>query len=235
MSFWKGLVKSIPIVGPLVGGAIDAAQSRKNVKDTIRHQKEMAQTAYDNDLQMWERQNAYNAPTMQMERLKEAGLNPNLVYGTGAQGNTSSQLPKYQAPRPDYTQRRNPLQALGTLGTFQDVKMKNAMIDNVKERTLTETVNRALKAAQENYTNVRAHGETYSNVVKWQRSNVANELSKYSADLAKAELQQKLQDVRNRRLAGDIREKELSFYEWLKIMGMVNPFIGNLKGFLPRR
>ena len=28
--------------------------------------------------------NAYNDPSAQMERLKQAGLNPNLVYGGGA-------------------------------------------------------------------------------------------------------------------------------------------------------
>jgi hypothetical protein len=35
-------------------------------------------------LEDWNRQNAYNHPAQQMQRLKEAGLNPNLVYGSGA-------------------------------------------------------------------------------------------------------------------------------------------------------
>lgn len=33
----------------------------------------------------YDRQNAYNHPAQQMVRLREAGLNPNLVYGNGAQ------------------------------------------------------------------------------------------------------------------------------------------------------
>ena len=37
-----------------------------------------------NALEDWNRQNAYNHPKQQMQRLKEAGLNPNLVYGGGA-------------------------------------------------------------------------------------------------------------------------------------------------------
>lgn len=36
-------------------------------------------------VQDWEKQNAYNHPLQQMQRLKEAGLNPHLVYGSGAQ------------------------------------------------------------------------------------------------------------------------------------------------------
>lgn len=40
---------------------------------------------------MWNAQNAYNTPAAQMERLKEAGLNPALVYGSGSVvGNASS-------------------------------------------------------------------------------------------------------------------------------------------------
>lgn len=33
---------------------------------------------------MWNAQNAYNTPAAQMQRLKEAGLNPMLVYGSGS-------------------------------------------------------------------------------------------------------------------------------------------------------
>lgn len=40
--------------------------------------------------QMWERTNAYNHPTQQMNRLREAGLNPNLVYGSGSPYNTAT-------------------------------------------------------------------------------------------------------------------------------------------------
>ena len=32
----------------------------------------------------WARSNEYNSPLSQMQRLREAGLNPNLVYGNGA-------------------------------------------------------------------------------------------------------------------------------------------------------
>ena len=42
-------------------------------------------------LAQWNRENAYNSPKQQMQRLREAGLNPNLVYGKGAD-NISGQL-----------------------------------------------------------------------------------------------------------------------------------------------
>ena len=41
-------------------------------------------------MQAWQIANDYNHPIQQMERLKAAGLNPNLVYGSGSvTGNTS--------------------------------------------------------------------------------------------------------------------------------------------------
>lgn len=47
---------------------------------------------YQNKLaiQNWQMQNEYNSPKNQMARFAEAGLNPNLIYGSGNPGNASS-------------------------------------------------------------------------------------------------------------------------------------------------
>jgi ribosomal protein L25 (general stress protein Ctc) len=46
---------------------------------------------------MWKRQNAYNTPANQMQRLRDAGLNPALMYGQGTMGNAEKALPYQQA------------------------------------------------------------------------------------------------------------------------------------------
>jgi len=43
-----------------------------------------AKKAYQRQLDFWNKQNDYNLPVNQMKRLEAAGLNPNLVYGSGA-------------------------------------------------------------------------------------------------------------------------------------------------------
>lgn len=43
-----------------------------------------AKKAYQRQLDFWNKQNEYNLPSAQMERLAAAGLNPNLVYGSSA-------------------------------------------------------------------------------------------------------------------------------------------------------
>jgi hypothetical protein len=54
----------------------------------------------------WARANHYNSPAQQMQRLKEAGLNPHLIYGHGSAASnaapirgTSGMQPKTEAPR----------------------------------------------------------------------------------------------------------------------------------------
>lgn len=51
---------------------------------TNRQYKDRMQMNLDYSKQLIDYQNAYNTPKSQMERLAEAGLNPNLVYGSSA-------------------------------------------------------------------------------------------------------------------------------------------------------
>lgn len=93
-----------------------------NTNKTIKANKEMARYAYSKDLDMWNLQNQYNAPAQQMQRFKEAGLNPLLIYGQGTPGN-ASQLPKYQAPRMEYNYSFKP-NIVDNLQRFQDINIK---------------------------------------------------------------------------------------------------------------
>ena len=93
----------------------------------------LAEYQYSKNLDMWNRSNEYNSPVNQMERLKTAGLNPNLVYvNASVVGNTSSSLPQYQAPKMEYDTSINPLE---TLSAFLDIKAKKAQIDQIKQQT----------------------------------------------------------------------------------------------------
>lgn len=90
-SLWDGLGTGIATT--LFNGTLGMISNKQN---------------YDNSVALWKMNNAYNTPAEQMKRLEEAGLNPNLVYGTGTvTGNTSSQpsAPTLQVPRfaIDYT------------------------------------------------------------------------------------------------------------------------------------
>jgi hypothetical protein len=85
-----------------------------------------------NALQDQQRLNAYNSPQQQMQRFKEAGLNPNLIYN---QQNTGQPVRStdYVAPQIKETQ-------LDVLGKSNNLKMQNQQLSNM------ELQNEAIKA-----------------------------------------------------------------------------------------
>lgn len=83
--------------------AADIGSSVFNVKSQLRENERnraFAQgeslKAYQRNVEQWQRQADYNTPQNQMARLREAGLSPHLVYGTGNIANTGpTELAKY--------------------------------------------------------------------------------------------------------------------------------------------
>ena len=77
------------IAGSIVGGLFGQSANKKRAQE--------AQKQRDFSESMWKRQNAYNTPKNQMQRLRDAGLNPALMYGQGTTGNAEKALPYQQA------------------------------------------------------------------------------------------------------------------------------------------
>lgn len=78
----------------------------KSALETTRlnNDAQMAIAKYQNDYntQMWNKQNEYNSPAQQMKRIKEAGLNPALMYTQGSTGQASAPQPA-ATPDIDYS------------------------------------------------------------------------------------------------------------------------------------
>jgi len=110
---------------------------RENMERQYQMQREQSKYQHTLDVEMWNKANEYNRPEAQMGRLKTAGLNPNLVYGSGGvDGNTTSQTPKYQAFNPSYNQSAMKVpDILPMLSLYQDMQLKKAQIDNVNSGT----------------------------------------------------------------------------------------------------
>lgn len=79
----------------LVGGFFNAlsAESANDANLQLMHDQQYWQE------RMWDKNNEYNTPKNQIQRLKEAGLNPNLMYGQGTVGNSSSPASGVSTPR----------------------------------------------------------------------------------------------------------------------------------------
>lgn len=83
------------IIGSGINFLSNNATNRSNAK--------LAKYQNDWNLAQWKRENEYNLPINQMQRLREAGLNPNLVYGGGATTLSASSPKAERATMRPYT------------------------------------------------------------------------------------------------------------------------------------
>lgn len=73
-----------------IGAGIGMIGSAISQRQNYKYSKKLMELQYQQNLDLWNKQNEYNSPTAQMQRLQAAGLNPNLVYGSSVAGNSSN-------------------------------------------------------------------------------------------------------------------------------------------------
>ena len=157
-------------------GSIFGGSSRRKA---YHRSKRLMEYQLGLDKQMFDYQNAYNTPMAQMQRLKDAGLNPALMYGQGTTGNASgypqskfTQLDPYNS-QADIAQstaagiqqslmnaQKNQIEentlytkikgANETKNTQYQTALADQQTAKLKEETITEISNRALVNAQKN-------------------------------------------------------------------------------------
>lgn len=130
---------------PLIGTGVSALGTAIGGLFGNRSRKREASRSRAHDINMWDKTNAYNHPSAQMERLRSAGLNPNLVYGgsSGGTAGTANALPGAKdAKINDITMGENPM--------MQYVSMKNtqAQTDNLRTQNGVLVAEKNLKDVQ---------------------------------------------------------------------------------------
>lgn len=149
----------------LLGSALGFGSQKKTNKanmELAKYQNEWQtqenEKAYQRNLQMWNLQNEYNSPTQQMARLRSAGLNPNLVYGSGVTGNSAGSAPQYQPAdikRAELSSYRGWNQGLtDAVSNFLAFRSNRAQVENmeaqnslIRQQTATEATRQANIAA----------------------------------------------------------------------------------------
>jgi hypothetical protein len=97
--------------GAIATGAVGLLGSIGSGRKAYHRSKKLMDKQFSMDMEAWKMQNAYNTPAQQMARLKEAGLNPALMYGQGTMGNATG------APQSKFTQLQ-PYMTAGDMGTL---------------------------------------------------------------------------------------------------------------------
>ena len=150
MGFWGTALKGL--AGSLGPGLFGLGSDLLSNKGALRRQ----QLADANNIKFWEMQNAYNTPAQQMARLKKAGLNPALIYGSGSTqtGVAGSISPSKAAP---YNIKNPvPLESMLMAAQLEGMNLDNdrKAIDNkiIKEKGPHQIATAGYKATQASIT-----------------------------------------------------------------------------------
>lgn len=194
LGFATNAIGAIPGIGDTVKGILGAAgdfssswsqredneaarawQSSENQK-TRDFNAEQSQLQRDWSEKMWNLQNEYNTPTMQVQRLQQAGINPAAAFsqGVGSSG-SSSILPQGQAAHSDNgavsypvtSPARAQMEAMSTRGAYirslasaakdmSSVPVNEATVDEINQRIRN-------LVSEEQYTQLKSVGQDIAN------------------------------------------------------------------------
>ena len=175
------------------------ATQRAAERDNRARSSEATNQRWWNEL-MWNKQNAYNTPTAQMERLEAAGLNPRLIYGQssgGAAGNAGD-VSGYSQPEIKSTYKGNL--------AFQDIiasHQMEAQTDNIRAQ---EKVNQQ--------TAIVKSQEALNTALDYQQKSfdlgLDKDLREYNVQAAQANVQQQMNSVTKGQMENEITNKTMA-------------------------
>jgi hypothetical protein len=169
----KSILPLLPLIGlglGLIGITGGLYQNKKNMDlqtEQNKADRDFTEKMYNRGradaLADYEMMNEYNHPSQQMNRLRQAGLNPNLVYGTGAETTaaqiraTNPQQFKQEAPQSQFDISSIPAMGDAIMGGIKmqnDIKFTQAQTSNLEHQ-------KNLIDADVNYKNIMS-----SNIMK---------------------------------------------------------------------
>lgn len=121
------LAGGVSALSNVIGGWL----GHNDVRSTNDTNLKIARESFDNNVKMWQLENEYNTPENQMARYKEAGLNPNLMFGSVSPGNASN-APQLASPRMDSSAGVIQAAATNVGNTLMQTAMQRAQIDNMQ-------------------------------------------------------------------------------------------------------
>lgn len=142
-------------IGSALGGIATGLINKQSQEDTNAAQAATNERLYQmqraDAVSDWNRNNAYNSPAQQMQRFKEAGLNPNLIYGNMQ---NAQPIRSVDAKAPDYVAPRlNDNMIPSAIGKYMELKQQDLTIKNQeKALALTDAQTKKVEADAQNVT-----------------------------------------------------------------------------------
>lgn len=197
-----------------------------------------AELEYERNLALWNMQNEYNSPMAQKQRLTDAGLNPNLVYGSGSATTAASaaapySAAKYQAPHAERATVNAPqlqvdpyqaVQISQSLGLVRAQREQvEAQTDAVKQSTKNSAIDELIKAVElgGHKLTLQQREQLYDVTIEQARENLRKTTGEVAnlhhlavniqtrSNLNEQQLDKVAQEIRNLRLTHDVESFKL--------------------------
>lgn len=186
MSLVGGIVAGAStILGNLLSGMFANSANRA----IARENKEFA-------IDMWNKENEYNLPVNQVQRYRDAGLNPALMTGQVSSGNTNAPT-SFNNPGKDYSYIGRMSQAfndaVSMVSMFKDMQIKNSQkesidadtnLKNIRAQTEAEWNSVRLAQAYEQLKQIVTHNTWLPKFkeLEYDKGFYGNKILKYNAD-----------------------------------------------------
>lgn len=182
-------------------------QNAKQWKEYVNLQRELQNSQNAWNLAQWNRQNEYNSPANQMNLLRQAGLNPNLVYGNlagASAGSLESAGADISSPTPNNAAQ---VSGFGDLGPqignmIMQKELNNAQIDKINTETEAQKLQNAktqfeLNNQEETYKNQQDNIKASTDSIRQNIEVSKKQLNEIDVRIGLINSQKEAQDLQN--------------------------------------
>lgn len=227
----------------LLGSVINAGSQLGTNSSQLSYAREMYDKQRADALADWNMQNQYNSPKEQMARFKEAGLNPNLIYGQMSNSpvvrTSSPQSYNPTAPQVDLVRPTGM-----ALDAYYDTQLKAAQINNLKEQNellkqdglikVFETMGKQLDNEKNQFA-VHNQKELYDISLDALKQKI--QVDKGSVALSKAQVLNLGAQLKNlgvdfdiKNLEKQLKQNDLDYYDTNQLMKLLGGIVNMLPG-----
>lgn len=192
-------------IDPITGGALIGAAS--SIGTNILNQTSSRRANHRN-VANWKMQNEYNSPKAQMQRLQEAGLNPNLIYGDSVSGATGkadgvANVSPAQVDNPmdsisRYSQSRTSTAQYDLLQNQIDTeKERKRLTANQADKAYFDAANVNYSDTNNQYTQAVLQGLKVRNMSEAENVEMKTYLNQIKSQTVKAEVSRIIQEAQS--------------------------------------
>lgn len=197
-----------------IGSFFQNQSNKHRQQEAFAQQEKMQALQNSYNTRMWHMSNEYNSPANQMRLFKEAGLNPNLVYGQMSDV-SSTPMHSGSGSAPGFAQMSNVMGSVDPL-TLAQSRLANAQADKLQVETTREYTfakfDEQLLSGKVEYQGISITGQKVLNELNDQQRKQIYQLTK------NAEKQEVSLDRQNELLEYDVLMKIIdhNFYQQFK-------------------